>query len=118
MPKNAAGERVVSVAAALKKQAAARGAPSKMIKLRATQRGYYGRPLPDIMEPGHVFPFAVSDLEPAGKHKDRSTIEVDGQHYELPSWCEDARVPARAPAEDEDESESIAVMGDSSDNVI
>jgi hypothetical protein len=104
--KNAAGEKVSNVADALKARAKRMGPPKKTITLRATQRGYYGRPLPDLIDPGTEFAFAISDFDPAGKHAGRETITIDGTEYELPTWCEDARKPATVVREDEDDDES------------
>lgn len=79
----------------------------KTIKLRATQRGYYGLrgTIADIREPGQVFDFAVKDLEPATKKQSgRDVITVDGEKYLLPSWVEDA---SKEPASSEDDDAEV-----------
>ena len=71
--------------------------PTATVKLRATEKGYYGYPVPDIIEAGTVFPFRVGDLEAGGAHAGRGKISIGGTVYDLPSWCEDAKTPVVVP---------------------
>lgn len=104
--KDAAGVPIVNVAQAIQERAKRIGPPAKTIELRATQTGYYGvRGLADIRKPDDVFPFAVKDLEPAGSHKGREQVSIDGVAYDLPSWAVLASAPRRPADDDEDEDE-------------
>lgn len=68
----------------------------KRVRLRATARGQYGRPIPKVIDPGEVFFMQVDDLIPHAKGRKGVTgllldsMKIGGVEYSLPSWAEDA----------------------------
>ena len=114
--------KVASVADALKREAEKRPnlrAPS--VRLRAKEKGYYGHPVPGIIEAGVEFNHRLAELEvyvePKKGEKVRTNyggkpfqcVTVAGTKYILPAWCEDAKQPSSLVEKEEvDETFALA----------
>lgn len=98
------GSAIINTRDAINARAAAaarREAVGAQVKVRAIQRGYYGRPTPDLIDAGTEFLMPLKDLEAGGSHAGRDQISHEGKTYDLPSWVESAARPARDLDEDD-----------------